>query len=392
MPAERECTHHGPEAPCYGKTMNRHLSKLAVTTFTLAAFCGIQMPTSSVRSAPIGDVSDVQDEPVEPRVKIAVDKALTWLAQNQQPTGTWAHGHDAGTTAVPSLAVMAFMARGHIPGQGPNGEIINKAIDFVLDSQNVDGPKKGLIAREDGNAVMYEHGISTVMLTEVYGMVDDARRARIDKALALSVQVIIDAQHPDGNRKSDNDRGGWRYSPKSADADISCTGWQLMALRGAANCGAVVPKKVLTEGLEYVKRCAVDSGGFSYQAHAGGANQARTGTGILSTILIGGDKNAPEVVKAGDYLMANPPIRGVEFYFYAIYYDSQALNQLGGKYWQVTYPKLVDHLLTLQKENGIFSGNGGGQEENAGDAYRTSMSVLALCVPFRYLPLYQADK
>jgi hypothetical protein len=149
---------------------------------------------------------------------------------------------------------------------------------------------------------------------------------------------------------------------------------------------------VLTEGLEYVKRCAVDSGGFSYQAHAGGANQARTGTGILSTILIGGDKNAPEVVKAGDYLMANPPIRGVEFYFYAIYYDSQALNQLGGKYWQVTYPKLVDHLLTLQKENGIFSGNGGGQEENAGDAYRTSMSVLALCVPFRYLPLYQADK
>jgi prenyltransferase beta subunit len=368
--------------------MKRQFSKFVITAFAFATLC------STLHSAPVADQSDNHDEPVEPRVKIAVDKSLEWLAQNQQPTGSWAHGKEAGTTAVPSLAVLAFLARGHIPGQGPYGDAINKAIDFVLDSQTTDGPKKGLLAREDGNAVMYEHGISTVMLTEVYGMVDDARRARIDKALALSVQVIIDAQHPNGNQKNDNDRGGWRYSPTSADADISCTGWQLMALRGAANCGAVVPKKTLADGLAYVKRCSVDSGGFAYQPH-GGPNQARTGTGILSMILIGGSKDAPEVVKAGDYLMQNPPSRNVEFNFYAMYYDSQALNQLGGKYWQVVYPKLVDHLLSLQGEEGIFGGkgkSGGGQEDSAGDAYRTSMSVLALCVPFRYLPLYQADK
>jgi hypothetical protein len=350
-------------------------------------------PMSAVRAAPIADISDVQDEPVQPKVKVAVDKALNWMGQNQQPDGTWAHGSSAGTTAVPSLAVLAFLARGHVPGQGPYGEVLNKAIDFVLDSQTTEGVKKGLIAREDGNAVMYEHGISTVMLSEAFGMVDDARRARIDRALALAVQVIIDAQKPDGNKKNDNDRGGWRYTPKAGDSDISCTGWQLMALRGAANCGAVVPRSILDEGLGYVKRCAVDSGGFGYQAHSGAPNQARTGTGILSTILIGGDKNAPEVQKAGEYLLANPPDRGVEFYFYAIYYDSQALNQLGGKYWQMVYPKLVDHLLSLQMDNGTFRfEGGGGQENDAGDAYRTSMSVLALCVPFRYLPLYQADK
>ena len=118
-----------------------------------------------------------------------------------------------------------------------------------------------------------------------------------------------------------------------------------------------------------------------------------TGTGILSTILIGGDKNAPEVTRAGDYLLANPPDNGrIDFYFYAIYYDSQALNRSGGKYWQVVYPRLVDHLLTLQQPDGTFRSKIGGQEDNAGNAYRTSMSVLALCVPFRYLPLYQADK
>ena len=348
--------------------------------------------TPSLRAAPINDVADVQDEPVPPKVRDAVDKALLWLSQNQQPDGTWAHGGSAGTTAVPSLATLALLARGHVPGQGPYGEVLNKAIDFVLDSQQTDGPKKGLLAREEGNSVMYEHGISTVMLSEVYGMVDDARRARIDRALAMAVQVILDAQHPDGNKKSENDRGGWRYTPKSPDADISCTGWQLMALRGAANAGAVVPRSALDEGLGYVKRCACTQGGFSYQAHANAPNQARTGTGILSTILIGGDKNAPEVTKAGDYLLANPPDVHVEFYYYAVYYDSQALNQLGGKYYQTVYPKLVDHLLSLKQENGTFAPEGGGQENDAGDAYRTSMAVLALCVPYRYLPLYQADK
>src|SRR5205085_12059720 len=113
--------------------------------------------------------------------------------------------------------------------------------------------------------------------------------------------------------------------------------------------------------------------------------------GILSTVLIGGDKNAPEALKGGDYLLKNPPDHEVDFYYYAIYYDSQAVNQLGGKYWQGVYPKLRDHLLTLQQPNGTFTG-GSGQEQQAGDAYRTSMAVLALCVPYHYLPLYQAEK
>ncbi len=360
--------------------------------FILLFLTSLALVGAPLQATPPDKVADVQDEPVSPKVKAAVDKALDWLAQNQQPDGDWPHGRIAGTTAVPSLTVMAFMSRGHVPGQGPYGDVLNKAIDLVLQNQEMSGPRKGLLAREDGKSVMYEHGIATVMLTEVYGMVDDARRDRIDRALALSVQVIIDAQHPQGVEKSDADRGGWRYSTRAPDSDISCTGWQLMALRGAANCGAAVPRRVLDEGLEYVKRCSVPTGGFSYQAHAGLPNQARTGTGILSTILIGGDKNAPVVTQAADWLTHHPPDRNMELYFYAVYYDSQALNQLGGKYWQDLYPGLVSHLLTRQQDDGTFEGQNGGQEGDAGDAYRTSMSVLALCVPFRYLPLYQADK
>lgn len=336
--------------------------------------------------------ADLEDQAVPENVRAAIDKALAYLKENQQPDGDWPHGQQAGTTAIPSLAVLAFLARGHVPGQGPYGDTVDKAIDFVLDSQK----ESGLIARDETNAEMYEHGISTVMLAEVYGMADDARRARIDHALAKSVKLILDAQEPAGHPKDGPNRGGWRYRPDATDADISCTGWQLMALRGAANCGAAVPEHALEEGLEYIKRCSVNAGGFSYQAdpnHNGAPNQARTGTGILSMVLIGGDRSVPEVQKAGDYLVENPPDgkHGNEFYFYAVYYDSQALNQLGGKYWKNVYPKLVDALLPLQQDDGVFR-PAGGQEDAAGDAYRTSMAVLALCVPYRYLPLYQADK
>lgn len=327
-----------------------------------------------------------QNEPVPPQVQDGVDRALAYLARIQQPDGTWPQG-GSSKTAVPSLTIMAFLARGHVPGQGPYGELLNKSIDFVLAQQQ----ENGVIAGTAGGQNMYEHGISTVMLSEVYGMVDDARRQRIGRALGKSVKLILDAQRPNNQPKAMPYTGGWRYTPQSPDADLSCTGWQLMALRGAANCGAAVPKSALDAGVDYVKRSAFPGGGFGYQPGSG-PNQARTGTGILAMALLGqhtADHPAAEVIAAGDWLLANPPNNAAqEFFFYSVYYNAQALNQLGGKYWDTVYPKLRDALLAAQTPQGPWPG-GAGEEANAGEAYRTSMAVLALCVPYRYLPLYQ---
>jgi hypothetical protein len=328
-------------------------------------------------------------EIVPSKASSSIDRALVWLQQNQQPDGSFPAGASGGRTAITSLSVLAFLARGHVPGEGPYGNAINSAIDYVLASQQLEGPKKGLIARDEGSAMMYEHGISTVMLAEVYGMVDDGRRAKIDRALALATQLIIDSQLAE--KTNPHDEGGWRYALNSPDADISVTSWQLMALRGAGNCGSAIPAQTLKLGTEYVKRCAVETGGFSYQSASGPPNLARTGSGILSLILIGSDRNSPEVRKAAEYLLANPPDHSVPFYYYAAYYDAQAFKQLGGKYWQVGYPRLVNDLLKLQAPTGAFAESGDPTEAQAGPAYRTSLAVLALCVPHRYLPLYQAD-
>jgi hypothetical protein len=221
------------------------------------------------------------------------------------------------------------------------------------------------------------------MLCEVYGMVDAERRARIKDAVGRAVRVILDAQNI---KKDPNQRGGWRYLPDSRDSDISVTGWQLMALRGAANIGAAVPPDAITEGVDYIHRRAVQGGGFSYQA-SNDPNQARTGVGILSLELLGHHDDAAALA-GGDYLLRNPlKNAGANFFYYAVYYCAQAANQLGGKYFPGIYHPLRDTLIASQHQDGSWSANG--IETQGGNSYATAMALLALEVPYHYLPLYQ---
>src|SRR2546426_121954 len=121
------------------KRSNRHaVARHAVAACLFAAILASTAPRAS--AAP--------DEPVPPHVEAAVDKALEWLAKNQTPDGTWPHG-GGSTTAVPSLAVMAFLARGHVPSQGPYGDMLYKSIDHVLASQR---PETGVLSGTTNNA------------------------------------------------------------------------------------------------------------------------------------------------------------------------------------------------------------------------------------------------
>ena len=240
-----------------------------------------------------------QDESIPPQVQSSVDRGLDWLAHTQDTrTGSWPVNLDRPTPsiAVTSLAVMAFMARGHVPGQGPYGDNVNRGIDFVLTQQQ----DNGLLSSANIRQAMYDHGIASIMLCEAYGMVDEPRQQRIKTVVAKAVRLILNAQTLP---KTPRDVGGWRYTPTSEDSDISVTGWQLMALRGAANIGAPVPRKAIELGIAYIKRRAVDGGGFSYILN-GDPNAARTGTGILSLELLG-QHHTKEALAGGDYLLRN---------------------------------------------------------------------------------------
>ena len=314
-------------------------------------------------------------QPIAIYVKSAIAHGLHWLTAHQKTNGTFpCNANDR--PAVTSLAVMAFLARGYTPGTGPHHTVIDQGINWVLNHQL----PNGYITVPGGT--MYDQGISTVMLSEAYGVANPTLRKRIGKVLSKAVGLILAAQKNTRGTYA----GGWRYQPSAADADISCTGWQLMALRGAADCGAAIPEEAIKNGIAFVVRDANVNGGFAYQP-GGPPGRARTGTGILALELMG-QRNSPQAIAGGDFLLNHPLSAKENFYFYAVYYCSQAANQLGGKYYRQIYRPIRHELIQLQNADGSWTPTDG-IEQQGSKAYATAMAILALCVPYHYLPLYQ---
>ncbi len=72
------------------------------------------------------------------QVENSVNRGLAWLATQQAPDGSFPT-LATGQPAITSLCVMAFLSRGHQPGFGPYGQLLNRAIDYVLSCQQDDG-------------------------------------------------------------------------------------------------------------------------------------------------------------------------------------------------------------------------------------------------------------
>lgn len=314
------------------------------------------------------------------RIDRSVDRGLRFLASKQRKDGSFDCPME-GNTGVTSLCVMAMLARGSTPGRGPHGEAINRGIDFVLAHRK---DNSLLTGKTTSHGPMYSHTISTLMLSEVSGMVDPVRQELIDEALAPAARLILDAQ---AIRKPDAQQGGWRYQHNSGDSDMSVTGWAVMALRSCRSGGAPVPAKAIGGAIRFVLNCRTKEGGFGYTGPSD-PQLARTGTALLCLELCG--RHGQEASRgAGDWILANLPKRygGANFY-YGMYYCSQGMFQLGGDYWPKWAGVMYELLLRHQRKDGSWPA-GSGAEASAGPCYSTAMSVLALSVSYRQLPIYQ---
>lgn len=344
-------------------------------TLTIATLALATLLSPLARADEASDALAKQEEQVE----LAVDKALTFLARQQLEDGSFQAG--AHKSAVTSLCIMAFLAKGHTPGEGPFGEVINKGVDYVMSQAVEDGQ---IVGPNPGHGIMYVHTINTLMLSEVSGMVDKPRQEKIDKVLPKALKVILAAQQI--KRGDARQQGGWRYTAQSADSDLSCSGWALMSLRSARNNGAMVPKESIDKAVEYVLNSRGPNGQFHYQP--GGGGSVTTQVGLLCLELCGKHKSA-ETLAAGDFLLKNlPKTYGDGFFYYGIYYGAQGMFQLGGTYWDSYGKFLYDLMLPKQNPDGSWQ-IGGSNEAGAGICYSTAMSVLAMSVSFRQLPIYQ---
>jgi hypothetical protein len=357
------------------KKHTNHTLLLAAIGCLLIAIGFSLLPANPARADEAGAALVPFDKPIDQ----AIDKALAFLAKRQKPDGSF-ESPVAGDVAVTSLSVMAFLAKGHTPGRGPYGEVVNKGVDFVLDSQATNA----MIVGKGSPGPMYCHCMASLMLSEASGMVDRQRQVKIDAVLPKAMSLILAAQQV---AKPPEMQGGWRYGPTAGDSDISCSGWALMALRSARNNGSPVPKQAIENAVKFLMSCHMPDGGFAYQPH-GGSGPARTGVGLLGLELCGHHRDIA-AVGAGDWVLKNLPKNyGEGYFYYALYYTSQGMFQLGGNYWDTYALNLYNMMIKFQQPDGSWP-QGSGQEGAEGLCYSTAMGVLSMSVSYRQLPIYQ---
>lgn len=317
----------------------------------------------------------------------AVERGLEFLQKTQLPDGSWLsnYGDEGKNTGIVGLATLAYLAGRGEPGRGPYGKNIERAVAFLLKSR-----KQGMLIRDQdtSHGPMYEHGIATLVLGEVLGMIPKTRPGleNLSRIHREAVQLIVRAQNVP---KDYIYVGGWRYSPTTDQSDLSVSGWQILALRAAQDAGLPVPEKNIQQAIVYVKRCASPDGGFLYDPlQSRKPNAAMTGTGILALQLCG-QFDSPEARRAGDWLMKNPVDWKTPFVYYSLYYTNQAMYQLGEVYWAKWRAMTESLILEKQNPDGSWSLPPNVHEREAGFAYTTALAVLALTVEYKCLPIYQ---
>lgn len=317
----------------------------------------------------------------------SIESGLKYLVSQQKPDGSFP-GNFGASSALPSLVGMAILSKGHLPDAEPYGKTLTACLDYVLTTADLEEKAsfKGYMGRA-GNGRMYAHAIATLFLSEMSGMVDPARQAKIDTVLPLAVKVIVDAQK---QSKDVAHAGGWRYEPTSRDSDLSCSGWALMALRSARLNGMELPEDSISKAVLYIKRMRrASDGAFGYQGNHGQYAETLTGAAILCLELCGHhlDPDSLQAARFVEKTYRQSLVNG-SHPFYGLYYTSQGLFQLGGETWRGFESWMYETYAKRQRSDGSWVG--GGDESNP--VYATAMTVLAFTVPYRMLPIYQRDE
>lgn len=339
-----------------------------------ALCCGAVVASS--RSAHAQLPQEHIGEAVPRDVREIYDRGLKWLVTHQSDDGGWS-GAQQGP-GVTGLCLMCFLASGEDPNFGLYSNPIRKALRSIISGQDA---STGFL----GNS-MYHHGFAMLALAESYGAVDErtlwpdgqtgAHRS-IGQALELAVRTAVTSQKK-------NSYGGWRYSPDANDADTSVSGAVLVGLLAARNAGIEVPDECIDRAVAYYKSMTSDSGQVAYAGGMGGFDESLARISIGSLVYaVSRRKDIPQYPATVKYLKERleqtAPGNYVE---YTRYYEAQALFQGDVEAWAKWNELLVRTLKESQQPDGSIPGQ-------FGPELGTSMSLLALALNFRFLPIYE---
>lgn len=320
--------------------------------------------------------NDVALPTVDAATEAAIRGAIRFLASKQLPNGSWGMTdfERRHPVAMTGYTLMAFLAAGHLPGEGEEGKVARAGLQYLLDASKPDGT----FGDRTLGQYMYNHGVATIALAELYGQ---TQAADIKPKLDRAIKLIVSSQNPEG---------GWRYRPIAQDADVSVTVLQVVGLRAAKNAGIDVPQATIEAAVRYVKSCYdPGSGGFTYQPGNRAPGYARTAAAIYS-LQVCGLYDDPLVRRGSDYLLKNFGQR--EWFTYGTFYAVPAQYMLGGDAWKSWYPRMKTQLMRQVLREGdkaYWDGSIDMGSNGLGPIYATAVYAAVLAMPWNYVPVYQ---
>jgi hypothetical protein len=354
------------------------------------------------------DADDPQSKVLTPdewrRLDASIERALDWLITQQRADGSFPT-LERGQPGVTSLCVLAYMAHGFSPGEGKYGQQLDRATEYIVACQQQNGLITRLgpegpqittdVEKDVGEATVYNHAISALALSEMYGMSQPKRVAQLKQVIEKALVATLEMQRWPKDLRVDE--GGWRYITDDGinDSDLSITGWQLMFLRSARNAGFDVPQKPIDDAVKYVRRTFnKQSGTFGYVIQPNVRfSRGMAGAGILA-LAHAGYHHSPEAQSAGRWMLdhgfdqynGNLPF---DRYHYSLFNACQGMYQLGSPYWEKFFPRVVATMLARQNANGSWDAESLERDRPFGNSYTTGLSVLALGAPNQFLPVFQ---
>ena len=324
-------------------------------------------------------------DPVPRDVRDLYDAGCRYLAREQDPSGAWKDSHEG--PGVTGMAMMVLLASGEDPNHGAYRTQIRRALRSIIASQDAASGYFG--GNGGGHSSMYQHGFAMLALAEAYGVVDDrtlwaeeggsGKGRSVGEALELAVKLAVASAKK-------NPLGAWRYSPDANDHDTSVSGAVLMGLLGARNAGIEVPDETIDKAITYFTTMTGPEGQVGYMS-SGGGSDATTSIGVL-VMAIARRKDLPQYKLAAEYLKKHS--QGIQqqnpYPNYTRYYRAQALFQADVEAWQQWNDRLVQELKGQRQADGSVLAPAG---PDGGPIAGTSLTLLALAVNLRFLPIYE---
>lgn len=313
----------------------------------------------------------------------AVLRGLQWLKQQQRADGSWSmngpYSNGAGVENVcsaTSMALLAFQGHGSTHKDGEFKDVVTKGWDAMLKMQNADGD---FVREASLHQRLYAQAQATIAVCEIYGMTKDPK-------FKAAAQKAIDFAH-----KAQAPEGGWRYEPM-IDADVSVTGWFVMALQSAMMAGLEVQSPSLDKISGFLDRCSSENGArYAYQPGRS-ETVVMTAEALLCRQYLGWKHDDERMRRGVDYLLMNPVNYGDENVYYW-YYATQVLHHMGGKDWDkwnsVMRQAVPEHQVKTGPEKGSWSPAEDRWGTRAGRLYSTCLSIYMLEVYYRHLPIYK---